>query len=248
MHSFILRWPLILPLIWLLWSTYWTMQRLSYLCYAHIWELLIDRHLFLFVEYVDIIFLPLWSYYAIALDQKEEKRCLTCHVFSRTMFILLSVIWHLSDCLDCCSGVSSFNEFIHDLSIDSDDSSSLDYSSAEDDLNEDICHSPLSQGSRISQTSSFSRHRKHRTTWMALIISWILIPIKLLLALLSYLLFFPFSLKEGSPANSKAQKFPHVNSLKKMQTLRDRFIQQTMDRRRGVIEVLCDRYLRDLFT
>lgn len=83
---------------------------------------------------------------------------------------------------------------------------------------------------------------------MALIISWLLIPIKLLLALLSYLFFFPFSRKEGPPANSKAQKFPHVKSLKKMQTLRDQFIQQTTDRRRGVIEVLCDHYLRDRFT
>ncbi|KAI4302572.1 hypothetical protein MLD38_038300 [Melastoma candidum] len=133
-------------------------------------------------------------------------------------------------------GVSSFNEFIHDLSIDLDDSSSLDYSSAEDDLDEDTCHSPSSQGSRMSRASSYSRNRRHKTTWTALIISWLLIPVKLLLALLSYLFFFPFTRKQGPTAKSKAQMSPHVNSLKKIQTLRDQFIQRATDRRRGVIE------------
>lgn len=136
--------------------------------------------------------------------------------------------------------MSSFNEFIHDLSIDS---SSLDHSSVEDDLDRNICHSPSSQGSRISRASSSSR-RYRKKTRMALIISWIFIPVKLLLAILSYLFLFPFLRKEGPSSNSKTSRVPHVSSLKKMQNLRDQFIQRTTDRRRGVIEVLGDLHLR----
>lgn len=158
----------------------------------------------------------------------------SCNVASICLFEVLTFFSYL----DCCSGVSSFNEFIHDLSIDSDDSSSLDYSSGEDDLDEDACHSPASQSSRVSRASSLSRHNRHKRTWMALIISWILFPIKLLLATLSYLFFSPFFRKERSSSSSKMQNSPRVNSLKKVQTLRDHFIQRATDRRRGVIEVL----------
>ncbi|OAY59280.1 uncharacterized protein LOC110624698 isoform X2 [Manihot esculenta] len=55
------------------------------------------------------------------------------------------------------NGVSSFNKFIHDLSVDS-DSSSEDYSSAEEDSDGLCPASPLSQSSRVSRANSFRKN------------------------------------------------------------------------------------------
>ncbi|KAL6973549.1 hypothetical protein U1Q18_027735 [Sarracenia purpurea var. burkii] len=63
------------------------------------------------------------------------------------------------------NGVSSFNQFIHELSVDSDTSSSADYSSAEEDS--DIPPSPLSQSSRVSRASSFSKFDRRWTHWQS---------------------------------------------------------------------------------
>ncbi|KAA8542681.1 hypothetical protein F0562_023820 [Nyssa sinensis] len=63
------------------------------------------------------------------------------------------------------NGVSSFNQFIHELSVDSDTSSSMDYSSGEEDTDGGIHPaSPLSQSSRVSRASSFPKGSEAPTT------------------------------------------------------------------------------------
>ncbi|KAF9587523.1 hypothetical protein IFM89_003560, partial [Coptis chinensis] len=52
------------------------------------------------------------------------------------------------------NGVSSFNEFIHEISVDS-DSSSIDYASNEEYYDESMSSTPQSQDSRVSRASSF---------------------------------------------------------------------------------------------
>ncbi|KAL8492450.1 hypothetical protein ACS0TY_023870 [Phlomoides rotata] len=98
------------------------------------------------------------------------------------------------------NGVSSFNQFIHEFSVDS-DSSSVDYSSDVEDS--DIYPgSPLSHSSRVSRESNYTRHNR---SWM----SWI-----------------------RSPARSGN----HPSTPRRLQSLKDHFVQRATDRRRGVVE------------
>ncbi|XP_059287037.1 uncharacterized protein LOC132040414 isoform X3 [Lycium ferocissimum] len=91
-------------------------------------------------------------------------------------------------------GVSSFNQLIHELSVDSNASSSVEYSSQED-VDENIGPtSPLSQSSRASRVSSFTRQSRN---WP-----------------------------------------PHLRATKRIQSLKDHFVQRAADRRRGVVEDL----------
>ncbi|PKI43882.1 hypothetical protein CRG98_035716, partial [Punica granatum] len=138
------------------------------------------------------------------------------------------------------NGASSFNQFIHELSVDSDTGSSLDYSSGEYDSDDDVCPpSPLSQSSRASRTSSLSRRSRLQTSWTRQIFSWILFPLQLLLAMFSRIFcFLSFRKTTGSSRSRPQSPSPRINSLSKAQSLKDHFIQRTTDRRRGVIEDL----------
>ncbi|XP_062116967.1 uncharacterized protein LOC133830881 isoform X2 [Humulus lupulus] len=133
-------------------------------------------------------------------------------------------------------GVSSFNHFIHELSVDS-DTSSIDASSGEEDY-DDICPaSPFSQSSRASRSSSFSRHDRRRTGWIAYIFQWLLFPIKFLLGI-------PFHVYRLSYGGSKSSstlgsdQFSNLHSFKRVQTLKDHIVHRTTDKRRGVVEDL----------
>lgn len=134
-----------------------------------------------------------------------------------------------------CSGVSSFNHFVHELSVDS-DTSSIDNSSGEEDSDDDIYPlSPLSQSSRASRASSFKKHDRHQTGWIAYIFLWILFPIKFLLGI-------PFHLYRLSYLGSKSSSNPgsdhsNLRSFRRVQTLKDHIVHRTTDRRRGVVEV-----------
>ncbi|KAK4350006.1 hypothetical protein RND71_029319 [Anisodus tanguticus] len=137
-------------------------------------------------------------------------------------------------------GVSSFNQLIHELSIDSDtSSSSVDYSSSEEEeyTDETICPpSPLSQSSRVSRARSLSRRNRHWMHWFRYIISWLLFPIKFMLGLPLFI----YALGRGSRASRTSETFQssHVQARKRLQTLRDHVIQRATDRRRGVVEDL----------
>ncbi|XP_031287493.1 uncharacterized protein LOC116146229 isoform X1 [Pistacia vera] len=133
------------------------------------------------------------------------------------------------------NGVSSFNRFIHELPEDS-DTSSVDYTSGEEDFDAGYLSSPSSNCSRISRTTSFSKYERHRTGWIMFIFSWILFPLKFLLGI-------PFRLgrmsyTRGSKASSSGHQAVHLRSIKRIHTLRDYVVHRTTDRRRGVIEDL----------
>ncbi|KAI6675542.1 hypothetical protein NL676_003448 [Syzygium grande] len=138
------------------------------------------------------------------------------------------------------NGVSSFNQFIHELSVDSDASSSIDYSSEEEYSDDDnICPpSPLSQSSRASRASSFSRNDGKTMGWIRLILSCILLPAKTLLAAVSHLFNSSDSSSARGSLSAESEKPSHVSSVKKLHNLKDHIIHRTTDRRRGVIEDL----------
>ncbi|KAL0906794.1 hypothetical protein M5K25_025316 [Dendrobium thyrsiflorum] len=139
------------------------------------------------------------------------------------------------------NGVSSFNQFIHELSLDS-DSSSIDYSSGEDDDDGNMSPaSPSSHTSRLSHASSFSRTSK-RVTWLQpimLLMSMILWPLKVLLRI-PLLIYHSAGFRRGGDTSSSIRDQlidePYIN--KKPAHLKDHIVQRTMDRRRGVIEDL----------
>ncbi|GAB2209564.1 hypothetical protein Droror1_Dr00026783 [Drosera rotundifolia] len=135
------------------------------------------------------------------------------------------------------NGVSSFNQFIHELSVDS-DASSLEYSSGEDS-DEDI--SPVSHMSQSSQFSQGSRIPKYDQYWeywahfIGNVISWILFPLKILVRVPCYFYRLLFSRGNRSPTISRHR---HLNSPRRLQSLKDQVVHHATDRRRGVIEDL----------
>lgn len=112
------------------------------------------------------------------------------------------------------------------------DTSSVDYSSAEEDSDLNIYPaSPSSQSSRISGASTFTKYDRHCTG----IFFWILFPAKLLLGIPVRLCHFVYNRGSKSPAISGSQQYLHP--IKRVQTLKDHLLHRTTDRRRGVIEV-----------
>lgn len=137
------------------------------------------------------------------------------------------------------NGVSSFNQFIHELSVDSDTGSSVDYSSGEDytDDDDDTPSTPLSQSSRTSRTSSFSRHDKHWgncVLWVRYILAWMLFPAKFLTGILLY--FSSASPFRGSNVSTTLAELQQLDSDSNKKVLKDHVMQRATDRRRGVIE------------
>ncbi|XP_022850061.1 lipase 3 [Olea europaea var. sylvestris] len=135
------------------------------------------------------------------------------------------------------NGVSSFNQFIHELSVDSDTSSSVDYLSEEDSDDDIHPGSPLSQSSRLSRRSSFTNHNRSWIHWIRCILSWLLFPLKLLLGIPLY--FFTSSSRRASKASDSGNLLSsNTNSPRRSQTLKDHIVQRATDRRRGVVEDL----------
>lgn len=131
------------------------------------------------------------------------------------------------------SGVSSFNQLIHDLSVDS-DTSSVEYSSGEEDDGYSSPATPRSQSSQVSWASSVKEYDNHWTV-IGYMFSWISFPFKFLLGFpfwLCRLIFFRES------RSQQAQRPPHLHSPRKLPSLRDHFVHRATDRRRGVIEDL----------
>ena len=153
--------------------------------------------------------------------------------------ILLAEIHH-SFC-GYCSGVSSFNQFIHELSVDSDTGSSVDYSSGEeytDDDDDDTPSTPLSQSSRASRTSSFGRHERHWGNWVLwfrYILALMLLPAKFVMGILLY--FSSASPFRGSTVSTTMEELQQLDSDSNKKALKDHIMQRATDRRRGVIEV-----------
>jgi hypothetical protein len=137
----------------------------------------------------------------------------------------------------CYSGVSSFNQFIYELSVDS-DTSSVDYSSAEEDSDINICPaSPSSQSSRVSRSSSLIKYDRLQTGWIRCIFFWILLPAKFLLGIPFYLCRFLCNRVSKAPAITGTHQSSNFRTIKRVQTLKDQIVHRATDRRRGVIEV-----------
>ncbi|RDX86102.1 Gastric triacylglycerol lipase, partial [Mucuna pruriens] len=136
------------------------------------------------------------------------------------------------------NGVSSFNQFIHELSVDS-DSSSVEYSCGEedsDDEHEQYPESPYSQSSRASR-ASFTDCGRHRMDWIQYILLWILVPIQFLLGIpfrLFQLAYSRVSKPRAISGNQHSSQSPSHNR----RSLKDHIIHRATDRRRGVIEDL----------
>ncbi|KAE8694228.1 STOMATAL CYTOKINESIS-DEFECTIVE 1 family protein [Hibiscus syriacus] len=135
------------------------------------------------------------------------------------------------------NGVSSFNQFIHELSVD--DNSSADYSSAEDEPDDGIDPLPSSShGSRTCRTSSHIHHDSHWTYWVAYIFSWILLPVRFLLRIPSFLFLLLSNQESMAPLATVSPHLRTFPSFRKGHTSKDHVVQRTIDRRRGVIEDL----------
>ncbi|XP_021648860.2 uncharacterized protein LOC110641453 isoform X2 [Hevea brasiliensis] len=138
-------------------------------------------------------------------------------------------------------GVSSFNKFIHDLSVDS-DTSSEDYSSAEEDSEEDsdgVCPaSPLSRSSQASRANSHAKNIEYWTGWTMFLLSWILFPVRFLLGIALRLCRLFHSRGSTTSSIGGGHKPSRFHSFRRVHTPKDHIIHRTTDRRRGVIEDL----------
>lgn len=145
-------------------------------------------------------------------------------------------------CLPCYpSGVSSFNQFIHELSVDS-DVESLDYLSGEEDdddgYDDYYPETPSSVSSRASSRASFNGYSRHRMDWIRYILLWILITGKFVLGIPFRLfkLVYDGMSKPRSVSENQQSAQSHLHA--RVQTLKDQIIHRTTDRRRGIIEVV----------
>lgn len=138
------------------------------------------------------------------------------------------------------NGVSSFNHFIHELSVDS-DTSSLDYSSGDDDSDGmSTPPSPLSQSSLRSWASLPANYESHWTDWITFIVWWALLPARILLWVPLYLL------RLLARRNSRMQplspgRYQHSSRpcfSKAISGKEHDVPNRTTDKRRGVIEDL----------
>ncbi|CAN7058767.1 unnamed protein product, partial [Brassica oleracea var. botrytis] len=135
------------------------------------------------------------------------------------------------------NGVSSFNRFIHELSLDS-DTSSLEYSSLEDDEEEDsdgisTPPSPLSQTSLRSWASLPEYYERHWTDWITFIVWLVLVPVRILLWVPFYLL--RLFCRQDSPMSPRRR---YRRSSRPIPGKEHHVPIRTTDRRRGVIEDL----------
>ncbi|XP_057951337.1 uncharacterized protein LOC131146070 [Malania oleifera] len=137
------------------------------------------------------------------------------------------------------NGVSSFNQFIYQLAVDSDTSSSMDCSSGEEN-DDEYMHpaSPLSQSSRASRASSITKYDNRWIYWIRYIFSWISFPATFLLAIPSFLYNLSHFMGSRTPSTPGIHQSPHLHSDKKVPSLKDHVVQRTTDKRRGVIEDL----------
>lgn len=134
------------------------------------------------------------------------------------------------------NGVSSFNQFIHELSVDS-DTSSPEYSSEEEDSDRYDCPpSPAASHSSRTSGANFAKYNRRQMDWIQYILFWILFPVKLLLGIplhLFQLVYYGVSKALSLPGNQRPSR---LHSHMRVHSLKDHIIHRTTDRRRGVVE------------
>ncbi|TKY44679.1 Gastric triacylglycerol lipase [Spatholobus suberectus] len=139
------------------------------------------------------------------------------------------------------NGVSSFNQFIHELSVDS-DNSSPEYSSGEEDSDRysdsfKYPPSPASQSSRTSE-AGFTKYSRHQMDWIQYILLSVLLPVKLLLWIPLHLFQLVYYGASKAMSISRNKRPSHLHAHKRVLCLKDHIIHRTTDRRRGLVEDL----------
>ncbi|KAF8086925.1 hypothetical protein N665_0608s0004 [Sinapis alba] len=135
------------------------------------------------------------------------------------------------------NGVSSFNHFVHELSVDS-DTSSLDYSSGEDSDGV-LPASPSSQSSRLSWASASANSETHWTEWITFILWWLIFPLRILIWIPQYFLRLFYKRSTRAPSSPRRNhRSPRPRVSKTMSSKDHDVPNRATDRRRGVIEDL----------
>ncbi|CAH1428219.1 unnamed protein product [Lactuca virosa] len=135
-------------------------------------------------------------------------------------------------------GASSFNHFIHELSVDYDSASSVEYSSGEDLDDYDDAYiypaSPMTPYAKFSRAPSFTKRERNRAHWMLSIIIFFLIPVRLLFGIPFYMFKTIFMRSRRPPVTSPGR----VKNSQAAKKGLDHVVQRATDKRRGVVEDL----------
>ncbi|GAU41537.1 hypothetical protein TSUD_140680 [Trifolium subterraneum] len=132
------------------------------------------------------------------------------------------------------NGASSFNQFIHELSVDS-DNSSVEYSSSGEE-DSDRCECPPSPYSSRASEAAYTKFNRHQMNWIQYILLWIVLPIKFMLRIPLRLLRLSYFVVSKALHISREKRPPHLHAYKRVQSLKEHFIHRATDRRRGVVE------------
>ncbi|KAJ0750821.1 putative triacylglycerol lipase [Helianthus annuus] len=137
------------------------------------------------------------------------------------------------------NGVSSFNQFVHELSVDFDSLSSSGEHSAEDDVDDYddayICPAtPLTPNLIFSRATSFAKRERNRRHWLMSIVMFLLIPARIMFGIPFY--FCKRIFNKGVRAHTTQHK--RVSSANAAKKGIDHVVQRATDRRRGIIEDL----------
>ncbi|KAG6525451.1 hypothetical protein ZIOFF_015407 [Zingiber officinale] len=131
------------------------------------------------------------------------------------------------------NGVSSFNMLVHELSLDHETSIDASSIAGEEDYDENLCPaSPMSQASRLSNSSTVNRYDRRTIRLIKFLLSWILWPAAFFLRL------FEGFRRSGAAGNLNANQFASPQLTRRLLQTKDHVLQRTTDRRRGVIEDL----------
>ncbi|KAI3820960.1 hypothetical protein L1987_08516 [Smallanthus sonchifolius] len=136
--------------------------------------------------------------------------------------------------------VSSFNHFVHELSVDFDSISSSVERSSEDDIDDyDDAYiypaSPLTPNIIFSRATSFAKRERNRRHWIISIIMFLLIPARIMFGIPFYLCKRIFNRGVRSHTANYHRRVSSSNAAKKAL---DHVVQRATDRRRGIIEDL----------
>ncbi|CAH2067157.1 unnamed protein product [Thlaspi arvense] len=135
------------------------------------------------------------------------------------------------------NGVSSFNHFIHELSVDS-DTSSLEYSSGEDS-DGPLPASPSSQSSRLSWASGSASSECHWTEWITFVLWWLIFPLRILIWIPQFFLRLFFKQSSRTPGSPRRNRHSSRPRISKTNSSKDHDVpNRATDRRRGVVEDL----------
>ncbi|KAL8216084.1 hypothetical protein R6Q57_022921 [Mikania cordata] len=132
------------------------------------------------------------------------------------------------------NGVSSFNHFVHELSVDGVDHSSEDEIDEYDDTYI-YPATPLTPNLKFSRATSFAKHEKKRQHWFISIVMFLLIPARIMFGIPFYFCKRIFNRGVRSHTTNYHRRVSSSNATKKAL---DHVVQRATDRRRGIIEDL----------